>query len=225
MRLFDAETEVIKHGGTGWGANMGVLPSAPPGHSRVRVREVHGGDALRNFNLSVAVDDAWMQSALSGADAEAAELLELVRRRGPGPPATPALLFPDRIERDNPVPSLGRLEATNPCGEAPLPPFEACCLGGLNVSRFATTADRDPRRPPAALATPSTGRGFATPPPWRCGSWTTSSRWPLPAPRDRGGDAPHPQDRHRRHGLRRPADRARHPVRLGARRKRSHSGS
>jgi ribonucleoside-diphosphate reductase alpha chain len=55
----------------------------------------------------------------------------------------PGLLFLDRIERDNPVPSMGPLEATNPCGEAPLLPFEACCLGGLNVSRFADPHGED----------------------------------------------------------------------------------
>jgi ribonucleoside-diphosphate reductase alpha chain len=66
----------------------------------------------------------------------------------------PGLLFGTRIERDNPVPSLGRLEATNPCGEAPLLPFESCCLGGLNVSRFALDGgvDWERLRSSAALA-------------------------------------------------------------------------
>lgn len=151
MGLFDAETEVIKHGGTGWGANMGVLPARHPD-----IREfvcAKDGSALRNFNLSVAVDDAWMDGALSGADAEARALLDLIASRA-WTSGDPGLLFADRIERDNPVPVLGRLEATNPCGEAPLLPFEACCLGGLNVSRFATAGGIDwPRlREAAALA-------------------------------------------------------------------------
>lgn len=135
MRLFDAETEVIKHGGTGWGANMGVLRVD---HADVRefATAKSGGDALRNFNLSVAVGDSFMARALDGSDAEADALLDLFAAeawRG----GDPGLLFADRIERDNPVPALGPLEATNPCGEAPLLPFEACCLGGLNVASFA----------------------------------------------------------------------------------------
>ena len=136
MRLFDAETEVIKAGGTGWGANMGVLPARHPD-----IREfvcAKDGSALRNFNLSVAVDDAWMQAALAGEDDG---LLDLIASRA-WACGDPGLLFSDRIERDNPVPALGRLEATNPCGEAPLLPFEACCLGGLNVARFVAAGPR-----------------------------------------------------------------------------------
>jgi len=148
MRLFDAETEVVKGGGTGWGANMGVLPARHPD-----IREfvcAKDGSALRNFNLSVAVDDAWMQAALAGEDDG---LLHLIASRA-WAFGDPGLLFADRIERDNPVPALGRLEATNPCGEAPLLPFEACCLGGLNVARFVAGAGLDwPRlREAAALA-------------------------------------------------------------------------
>jgi ribonucleoside-diphosphate reductase alpha chain len=149
MRLFDAETEVIKHGGTGWGANMGVLPARHPD-----IREfvsAKDGASLRNFNLSVAVDDEWMRSAVSGSDASA--LLDLIASRA-WACGDPGLLFLDRIERDNPVPSLGALEATNPCGEAPLLAFEACCLGGLNVSKFVDRSEIDwPRlRFSAALA-------------------------------------------------------------------------
>lgn len=150
MRLFDAETEVVKHGGTGWGANMGVLPARHPDVEEfVRAKAPDGG--LRNFNLSVAVDDAWMHEAASGGDASA--LLDLIASCA-WASGDPGLLFLDRIERDNPVPSLGPLQATNPCGEAPLLPFEACCLGGLNVSRFVAGNDVDwPRlREAAALA-------------------------------------------------------------------------
>jgi ribonucleoside-diphosphate reductase alpha chain len=152
MRLFDAETEVVKHGGTGWGANMGVLPARHPDIEEfVCAKAPDGG--LRNFNLSVAVDDAWMRSARSGTDLAASRLLDLIASRA-WASGDPGLLFLDRIERDNPVPSLGPLQATNPCGEAPLLPFEACCLGGLNVLRFVAGSDVDwPRlRETAALA-------------------------------------------------------------------------
>jgi ribonucleoside-diphosphate reductase alpha chain len=144
MRLFDAETEVIKHGGTGWGANMGVLRVDHP-DVREFATAKSGGGALRNFNLSVAVDDVFMERALADSDSEAAALLTMFAAeawRG----GDPGLLFADRIEDDNPAPSLGPLEATNPCGEAPLLPFEACCLGGLNVARFATPGHIDLER-------------------------------------------------------------------------------
>ncbi len=149
MRLFD-ETEVTKHGGTGWGANVGVLPD---------IREfvsAKDGASLRNFNLSVAVDDDWMRAAVSGSDPDASALLDLIASRA-WRCGDPGLLFLDRIERDNPVPSLGALEATNPCGEAPLLPFEACCLGGPNVARFVDHSSSEIRWP-----------GCASPPPWRC---------------------------------------------------------
>jgi ribonucleoside-diphosphate reductase alpha chain len=144
MRLFDAETEVIKQGGTGWGANMGVLAATHPDVREFAMAK-SGGDALRNFNLSVLVDDAFMERALGDPASEEAELLWLFASEA-WASGDPGLLFGDRIERDNPAPALGRLEATNPCGEAPLLPFEACCLGGLNVARFAGDGGVDWRR-------------------------------------------------------------------------------
>jgi ribonucleoside-diphosphate reductase alpha chain len=133
LRIFDSETEVIKQGGTGWGANMAVLGAQHPDVREFAAAKA-GGDALRNFNLSVAVDDAFMKRAAAG-ERQADGLLQFLSDQALAS-GDPGLLFADRIERDNPTPTLGRLEATNPCGEAPLLPFEACCLGGLNVARF-----------------------------------------------------------------------------------------
>ena len=140
LRLFDAETEVIKQGGTGWGANMGVLRVDHPDVREFAAAKSSGG-GLRNFNLSVAVDDAFMERAAAG-DPVADELLDFLSEQA-WRSGDPGLLFADRIERDNPVPALGPLEATNPCGEAPLLPFEACCLGGLNVARFVDAEARE----------------------------------------------------------------------------------
>ena len=146
MHVFDAETEIIKRGGTGWGANMGVLRCDHP-DIREFVTAKSDGPGLQNFNLSVGVTDEFMQACRSGGslkltdpesgqpmdEIDAGELLDLIAgeawRTG-----DPGLLFLDRMERDNPTPALGRLEATNPCGEAPLLPFEACWLGGINVA-------------------------------------------------------------------------------------------
>jgi ribonucleoside-diphosphate reductase alpha chain len=153
MRLFDHETEIIKQGGTGWGANMGVLRFDHPDIDEF-ISAKSAGNGLRNFNLSVAVTDAFMRDAESGepyADALLRRIAAEAWKTG-----DPGLLFLDRIERDNPTPALGALEATNPCGEAPLLPFEACCLGGLNVAAFvdpvAKTIRWDDLRAAAALA-------------------------------------------------------------------------
>jgi len=154
LRVFDIETDVIKSGGTGWGANMGVLRCDHP--DIARFVSAKAGGSLRNFNLSVGVTGAFLRAVQAGetlalrdprtgepvdevdAGALFRSMCEQAWRTG-----DPGLLFLDRIEADNPVPGLGRLEATNPCGEAPLLPFEACCLGGINVARFATPGAGD----------------------------------------------------------------------------------
>jgi ribonucleoside-diphosphate reductase alpha chain len=146
MRVFDAETEVIKRGGTGWGANMGTLRFDHP-DIREFVTAKSTGSGLQNFNLSVGVTDDFMELARSGGryrvidpqtgrpcgSEDAGALLDLIAAEA-WKTGDPGLLFLDQIERDNPTPSLGRIDATNPCGEAPLLPYEACWLGGVNVA-------------------------------------------------------------------------------------------
>jgi len=64
----------------------------------------------------------------------------------------PGIAFIDRINRDNPTPSLGPIEATNPCGEQPLLPYEACTLGSINVARFVGVTEKTPDMDWPALA-------------------------------------------------------------------------
>jgi ribonucleoside-diphosphate reductase alpha chain len=155
MRVFDVATDVVKLGGRRRGANMGVLAAAHPD-----ILEFVGAKddrtALTNFNLSVAVPDALLRAAQGGAAWDlvnprtgrpagrlpARELWEAICaaawRTG-----DPGVLFLDEVNRHNPTPALGRMEATNPCGETPLLPYEACVLGSINLARLVTPEGLD----------------------------------------------------------------------------------
>jgi ribonucleoside-diphosphate reductase alpha chain len=148
MRVFDSATENIKLGGRRRGANMGVLRVDHPDIVEFIDAKLDGR-SLQNFNLSVAVTDRFMQAALAGepydlvhprtrrgvARAEARAILERIAaaawRCG-----DPGLLFLDALNRANPLPALGALETTNPCGEVPLLPYESCVLGSVNLAHM-----------------------------------------------------------------------------------------
>ena len=155
MRIFDCATEHIRQGGRRRGANMGVLRVDHPDIEEF-VDAKRDGVSFPNFNLSVGVTDAFMRAAQAGEPFElldpatgqivrrvdAAALLDRIAdaawRIG-----DPGLLFLDAINRANPTPGLGAIEATNPCGEVPLLPYEACNLGSIHLGRmFRTTGDR-----------------------------------------------------------------------------------
>ena len=104
---------------------------------------------MNNFNISVGVTDEFMRAAAKGADYElidpreqtavgklnAREIYDtLVNQAWKN--GDPGIIFLDRINRDNPTPALGEIESTNPCGEQPLLPLEACNLGSINLSKF-----------------------------------------------------------------------------------------
>lgn len=135
LRLFDLETEIVKRGGTGWGANMGVLHCDHPDICEFIQAKSAPGRPLRNFNLSVGITDDFM-ARLDAGEPRATEVFDLLCREA-WKTGDPGLIFLDRINEDNPTPLLGSIEAANPCGEAPLLPYESCCLGALNVARFA----------------------------------------------------------------------------------------
>jgi ribonucleoside-diphosphate reductase alpha chain len=150
MRLFNLSTDVIKQGGTRRGANMGILSVDHPDILDFIALKLRPGE-MTNFNLSVGLTDRFMHAVKRNRS------FPLVNPRTAKPvrrlPATmvfdrlveaawqsgePGVLFLDTINRANPTPHLGSIEATNPCGEQPLLAYESCTLGSINVARFLT---------------------------------------------------------------------------------------
>jgi ribonucleoside-diphosphate reductase alpha chain len=147
MRIYDSATENIKLGGRRRGANMGVLRVDHPDIEDFVHAKENGG--LRNFNLSVGVTDEFMSAVEAGLDfalrhpADNRVVRCLPARRifdeicqAAWATGDPGLLFLDAIARSNPLPECGRIEATNPCGELPLLPYESCNLGSINLVHF-----------------------------------------------------------------------------------------
>lgn len=146
MKIFDSATEHIKQGGKRRGANMGVLRVDHPDILEfVNAKREEG--MLPNFNISVAVTDDFLEAVRNkdsyslihpvthkATDRISASLVFDAIVRAAWETGDPGLLFLNAINRANPTPALGALDATNPCGEIPLLPNEACILGSINLA-------------------------------------------------------------------------------------------
>ena len=154
MRVFDTATGAVKQGGRRRGANMGVLPVSHPDIEEFITSKQDG--SLSNFNISIGIDTRFLHCLRTGRDYDlinprddsvwkSADPVSLWHLAAASAWATgePGMLFFDEINRRNTTPHLGPIEATNPCGEQPLYPYESCNLGSINLARCIRKHDLD----------------------------------------------------------------------------------
>ncbi len=156
MKIFNTATEQIKQGGTRRGANMAVLRVDHPDIMSF-ITCKNNKKELNNFNISVGVTDQFMAAVaqkedydlidphsgkITGRLSAAAVYTEMIKQAWET--GDPGIIFLDEINRFNTTPDIGEMESTNPCGEQPLLPMEACNLGSINLTRFITKKKNKP---------------------------------------------------------------------------------
>ena len=148
MKIFDASTDIIKQGGKRRGANMGIVRVDHPDILEF-ITCKSKSDSLRNFNISVGITDSFMRAVERDkeyplinprnnqivARISAKTVFNLIVAHA-WETGDPGVVFLDEINRKHPLNDLGEIEATNPCGEIPLFPYESCNLGSINLSKL-----------------------------------------------------------------------------------------
>lgn len=156
MKIFNIATEQVKQGGTRRGANMAILRIDHPDIEEF-IYCKRKTNALNNFNISVGVTNAFMNAVKNKQPYDLIDPRD-GKKTGELDAATiyhslihqawqngdPGIIFLDRINQDNPTPAVGDMESTNPCGEQPLLPMEACNLGSINLAKFVVQKETGP---------------------------------------------------------------------------------
>ena len=155
MKVFHCTTDSIKQGGKRRGANMGVLSVNHPDVEEF-ITCKRNKRSFQNFNISVSCPDSFFEEVERNGEVElinprdgkvwrrvsARELFNLIAESA-WDSGDPGILYIDEINRHNPTPEIGMIEATNPCGEVPLLPYEECNLGSINLSKLVKNGKVD----------------------------------------------------------------------------------
>jgi len=147
MHIYDSTTDVIKQGGKRRGANIGILNCTHP--DILDFVFAKSGKKLTNFNISIAATDNFLKKVVNSKEIalknprnnkitkkiNAKNLFDLIVKNA-WETGDPGILFIDEINRKHPLQNLGIIEATNPCSEVPLLPYESCNLGSINLAKM-----------------------------------------------------------------------------------------